>query len=100
MALQGSFFLTPRPTSYRAIIQSSAIIGSASALNVIFSLVKMKVAAVLLGPAGGGLIGLLNNAMGAGSALAGMGVAAAGNRNVARGVTGVTGLESWQTRWA
>ena len=44
--------------SYRQILRSTSIIGGASVINILIGLVRVKVAAVLLGPAGIGLIGL------------------------------------------
>lgn len=69
--------------SYRTILRSSAIMGSASVANIVIGLVRMKVAAVLLGPAGIGLIGLLQNMMAVASTLAGLGLGTAGTRQIA-----------------
>jgi PST family polysaccharide transporter len=71
-------------SSYRQIIRSTAIIGSSTAVSIGLGLLRMKVAAVLLGPAGVGLIGLLQNLMGTIGTLAGLGVGTAGTRQVAR----------------
>jgi len=43
-------------SSYRQILKSSALLGGASAANIVIGLVRTKVMAVLLGPAGYGLI--------------------------------------------
>ena len=69
--------------SYRTILRSSSIMGAASVLNVLISLVRMKVVAVLLGPAGVGLIGLLGNLMQAASGVAAMGLGTVGVRQIA-----------------
>jgi len=69
--------------SYRQILRSSSIIGGASAINIVVGLLRIKVAAVLLGPAGVGLIGLLSNLAGTGSAIAGLGVGNVGTRQIA-----------------
>lgn len=69
--------------SYRTILRSSAIMGAASVANILIGLLRMKVAAVLLGPAGIGLIGLLQNMMGVASTLAGLGIGTAGTRQIA-----------------
>lgn len=47
--------------SYRWILRSTFIIGGASVINILIGLVRVKVAAVLLAPAGAGLIGLFVN---------------------------------------
>jgi PST family polysaccharide transporter len=57
--------------------------GGASVINVLISLVRMKVVAVLLGPAGVGLIGLLHNLMQAASGVAAMGLGTVGVRQIA-----------------
>jgi len=64
--------------SYRQILRSSSIIGGASVINIAVGLLRVKVAAVLLGPAGVGLIGLLSNLAGTASAIAGLGVGRTG----------------------
>ena len=58
-------------TSHRQIFRSSAIIGGASVINMVIGMVKVKVLAVLLGPAGIGLMGLYQNIMSMAATLAG-----------------------------
>ena len=70
-------------TSHREVFRSSAIIGGSSAINMIVSIVKVKVLAVLLGPAGVGLMGLYLNVMSLCATLAGCGIASSGVRQVA-----------------
>ena len=72
--------------SYRQILRSSSIIGGASVINIALGLLRIKVAAVLLGPAGVGLIGLLTNLAGTASAVAGLGVGNVGTRQIAEAV--------------
>ncbi|MDP1612370.1 MAG: O-antigen translocase [Sulfuritalea sp.] len=69
--------------SYRQILRSSAIIGGASVINVLVGLLRIKVAAVLLGPAGIGLIGLLTSLAGTAAAVAGLGFGTVGTRQIA-----------------
>lgn len=69
--------------SYRQILRSSSIIGGASVINILVGLLRMKVAAALLGPAGVGLIGLFNNLVATATGLAGMGVGTVGKRQIA-----------------
>ena len=71
------------PNSYRTILRSTSVMGAASIINVMTGLVKMKVAAVLLGPAGVGLIGLFQNIMGLAGTVAGLGLATSGQRQIA-----------------
>jgi enterobacterial common antigen flippase len=46
------------------ILKSTTIIGGSSAINVVFRILQAKAAAVLIGPAGVGLMGLFNAALG------------------------------------
>ncbi|MFZ7095386.1 O-antigen translocase [Luteimonas dalianensis] len=69
--------------SYRQILRSSSIIGGASVINIMVGLLRMKAAAVLLGPAGVGLIGLFTNLVGTATAVAGVGVGTVGTRQIA-----------------
>lgn len=69
--------------SYRTILRSSSIMGGASVINVLIGLLRMKLVAVLLGPAGIGLIGLLQNLMQAASGVAAMGLGTVGVRQIA-----------------
>lgn len=70
-------------TSYRQILRSSSIIGGSSAVNIVVGLARTKVAAVLLGPAGLGLIGLMQSLVATASAIAACGLGMAGTRRVA-----------------
>jgi len=71
------------PNSYRQILRSSSIIGGASVVNILIGLVRTKVAAVLLGPAGVGLIGLLQNLMATASTISALGFGTVGTRQIA-----------------
>jgi O-antigen/teichoic acid export membrane protein len=70
-------------TSHRQIFRSSAIVGGASAINIVIGIIKVKVLAVLLGPAGVGLMGLYQNIMSMASTLAGCGIGNSGVRQLA-----------------
>ena len=72
-----------QPNSYRQILSSSSIIGGASAINIVIGLVKMKAVALLLGPTGVGLIGLLTNLVGLVASVAGLGFGNVGTRQIA-----------------
>ena len=81
--------------SYRQILRSSSIIGGASVINILVGLLRMKVAAVLLGPAGVGLIGLLTNVVATASGVAGLGVGTVGTRQIAE----AAGQDDQQQIW-
>jgi len=57
--------------------------GASSVLNVVFGVLKMKVAALLLGPAGVGLIGIYQNLLQTAATVASLGVGTAGTRQIA-----------------
>ena len=72
-----------RSTSYGDILRSTALIGASSMVVLGFSLVRMKVLAVLLGPAGLGLMALYGSVADLATAIAGMGVQQSGVRQIA-----------------
>lgn len=65
------------------ILRSSSIIGGAQVINIVAGLVKMKVVAVLLGPAGVGLVGLYMNLIQTASSIAALGIGNVGTRQIA-----------------
>ncbi len=73
----------PVMTSHRQIFRTSAVIGGASVINTVISIVKVKILAILLGPAGIGLMGLFQNIMSMAATLAGCGMASSGVRQIA-----------------
>lgn len=75
--------MTARSGSHAQILRSSTLIGGASVLNVVIGLVRTKVLAMLLGPSGVGLAGLLQNLLTAASSAASLGIGPAGTRQIA-----------------
>lgn len=75
-----------KESSYRHILRSTSIIGGASLVNVLLGLVRMKVVAMVLGPSGLGLIGILQQLMTTASAMAGMGLNSSGTRQLSEAV--------------
>lgn len=69
--------------SYERIFVSTFVIGGASVMNIVIGLVRMKAVALLLGPAGVGLIGLLGTLMTTAATITQMGVATVGTRQIA-----------------
>ena len=69
-------------SSYRASLRSSSIIGGAQVFTILASLAKMKVVAVVLGPAGVGLIGLYMNLVSTAAAIASLGIGTTGVRHI------------------
>lgn len=69
--------------SHRQIFRSSAVIGSASAVNILIGIAKVKILALLLGPTGIGIMGLYQNIMAMASTLSGCGLESSGVRQIA-----------------
>jgi len=71
------------PPSYLQILRSTSLIGLSSVVSIALSVVRMKLLAALLGPAGVGLFGLYGLVVDFASSLAGMGAQSSGVRQVA-----------------
>lgn len=70
--------------SYREILLSTALIGGSNLISMVFSLIRMKTLALLLGPAGVGLMAMFSSIADVAVALAGMGVNQSGVRQIAQ----------------
>ena len=73
----------PRSHSYAQILRSAALIGGSSVITVMVSIVRVKVMALLLGPAGVGLLGVFSSLQELAQSVAGLGVNSSGVRQVA-----------------
>ena len=73
-------------SSHRQIVRSTSIIGGASVLNILVGLVRGKISALILGPSGVGLVGLLFSLLSTSSAIAGLGFGNVGTRQIAEAV--------------
>jgi PST family polysaccharide transporter len=69
--------------TYGQILRSTAWIGGSSVANVAFGVVRTKVMALLLGPAGMGLFGVYGSIAQLAENIAGMGVSSSGVRQIA-----------------
>jgi O-antigen/teichoic acid export membrane protein len=69
--------------SYNRILKSTSIIGGASFINIAIGVLRTKVLALMLGPAGVGLASLYTGLMGTASTVATMGLGVAGTRQIA-----------------
>lgn len=85
--------------SHRQILKSSSVIGGASVINIAVNLIKIKIAAIWLGPAGVGVIGLLQSLIATGGLIASLGVGTAGARQVAAAAAHGD-VRRWQVRRA
>jgi PST family polysaccharide transporter len=70
-------------SSYGQILRSSAIIGGSSVFNVALGVVRTKIAALLLGPAGVGVVGLYNSIVELTRSVASMGINSSAVRQIA-----------------
>lgn len=70
--------------SSRGLLRAMTITGSTQAANVVLSVARMKVLALLLGPAGVGVLSIYNNLQTTASTLAGLGLGGSGVRQIAQ----------------
>jgi O-antigen/teichoic acid export membrane protein len=75
--------VSEQAASYRRILKSSSVVGGASVLNAVISLVRTKVLAVLIGPVGIGLISLYRALLTTGTTVGMMGLDIVGTRQIA-----------------
>lgn len=83
LANQAGELTTPHKKTYGQILKSSAIIGGSSAVNIGLNIVRTKVMALLLGPAGFGLFGIYGAILDLVRAIGGMGINTSGVRQIA-----------------
>lgn len=69
--------------SYGRILKSSSIVGGAQGINMLLGMVRVKFVAMLLGPAGLGLLGMFQTLQSMAATLAGLGINSSGVRDVA-----------------
>jgi PST family polysaccharide transporter len=69
--------------SYRRILFATAVMGGATIVSIIVGIVRTKIFALTIGPAGIGLVGLLTSIMTTAAALGGMGLGFSGVREIA-----------------
>jgi enterobacterial common antigen flippase len=70
-------------STYTQIFKSTLVVGASSAVGVMFSIVRNKAIALMLGPEGVGLIGLYGALVDITQSIAGMGVQSSGVRQIA-----------------
>ena len=77
---------TAEKHTYGQILKSSALIGGSSLLNIAIGIVRTKAMAVLLGPAGFGLMGVYGSIASLAQSIAEMGINSSGVRQIAETV--------------
>jgi O-antigen/teichoic acid export membrane protein len=70
-------------SSYRSIMKATSLFGGIQVLKIIIAIIRSKVIAILLGPAGMGIEGLLGSATGLVSSLSNFGLGVSAVRDVA-----------------
>jgi O-antigen/teichoic acid export membrane protein len=65
------------------MIKSMLVIGSAQAVSIVISIIRMKALAVMVGPAGIGLLGIYNSLQSTVGSVAGLGLGNSGVRDIA-----------------
>src|SRR5579863_8934871 len=69
--------------NYGQILTSSALVGGSSVVNIVIGVVRNKAMAVLLGPAGFGLLGVYASIASLSQCVAGLGINSSGVRQIA-----------------
>lgn len=70
-------------SSYGQILKSTTLVGGSQVINILLGIVRTKFLAVLLGPAGIGLMGMYSAVTSTVGAMAGMGIGSSGVRQIA-----------------
>jgi antigen flippase len=82
-ASQGIAATGPTRHTYGRILTSSLLIGASSGFGIVIGVLRTKAMALLLGPAGLGLLGLYSSIITLAQAIAGMGINESGVRQIA-----------------
>lgn len=86
MTLETPVAAEPAPSSYRRILTATSLLGGATAINLLISMARSKVVAIVLGPVGMGLMGVYLSIMGLALSLASCGLNYSGVRELAAAV--------------
>jgi len=75
--------MTEEKSSYRQIMKATSIFGGVQVFNILISIIRSKAIAVLLGPAGMGIVGLLTSTTGLVSSLTNFGLGTSAVKDIA-----------------
>ncbi len=75
--------MTEEQSSYRQIMKATSLLGGVQIFNIVINIARSKLIAVLLGPAGMGIAGLLNSTLGLIQGLTNFGLGTSAVKNVA-----------------
>jgi len=70
-------------TSYHQIIKTTSLFGGVQFLTILISIIRTKLIAIFIGPAGLGIITLLNSAVNVLSSISGLGIETSGIKHIA-----------------
>jgi PST family polysaccharide transporter len=73
----------PETRRYRAVLKTTSVVGGASAITIVVGMVRTKFVAVLLGPAGVGLLGVYSQLAAVVATVSGLGIPSSGVREIA-----------------
>jgi O-antigen/teichoic acid export membrane protein len=79
----GKILSTEKEGAYRQIFKATSIFGGVQGFNIIITIIRTKLIAVLLGPAGMGIAALFNSTIGLVEALTSFGLSTSAVKNVA-----------------
>ena len=77
----------PQKDSQAQILKSSALVGGSQILNILVSMIRTKVIALILGPSGFGLFGMYTSLVNLGQTVASLGINSSGVRQIAAAVS-------------
>ena len=80
---EGNNVLTTQQSSYRQIMKATSLFGGVQVFNIIITIIRSKIIAVLLGPSGMGIAGLLTTTTGLISALTNFGLGKSAIKDIA-----------------
>ena len=69
--------------TFRRILAATSIVGGATAITILIGVARMKIFALVIGPVGIGLMGVLASIMAVGATVGGMGLGTSGVRQIA-----------------
>jgi antigen flippase len=72
--------------SYAQILKATTLVGGSQVINILFGIIRTKILAVLIGPAGIGIMGLYSSVTSILGAMTGMGIGSSSVRQIAEAV--------------
>lgn len=74
--------MSENKSAYRQIMKATSIFGGVQVFNILISIIRSKVVAIFLGPAGMGIVGLLNSTIGLMSSLTNFGLSTSAVKSI------------------